>query len=302
VISPGAVVDVVVVTWNTRELTLTSLTSLMTAMPEAGVQLVVHDNGSSDGTAAAIGAAFPDADVEASEENLGFAGGVNRALARTTSPWVLLLNSDAWPEPGAIDELIACAGRHPRAAVVVPKLLRPDGSLEASTWPLPTSRTAASSAIRPLRYVWGHDAERAVGWAVGAAWLIRREALTAIGPLDDSLFMYAEDLDWCWRAHQAGWEVWFTPAAVVRHVGNASGERRFGDERSAAWINNTIRVYRKHRSRVASLVWQQLNAVGARLAQQRAIHADQPELAARWKAQVRQWRQPPHDDRAPSSP
>jgi GT2 family glycosyltransferase len=269
----------------------------MRAAPDGGARLVVHDNASTDGTVAAIRAAFPDADVTAGASNLGFAGGVNRALARTTAPWVLLLNSDAWPEPGAIDELIACAARHPGAAVVAPKLLRPDGALEPSTWPLPSARTAASSALRPLRYVWPHDQERAVGWAVGAAWLVRRDALTAIGRLDDSLFMYAEDLDWCWRAHEAGWEVWFTPDAVVRHVGNASGEQRFGDERAGAWINNSIRVYRKHRSRPAALIWQGLNSIGARLARRRAAHAGKAELAARWQAQVRLWRKPPHDDR-----
>jgi hypothetical protein len=299
---PGALIDVVMVTWNTRELTLSCLTRLMAAPPVGGVRLVVYDNASSDGTADAVQAAFPDAEVVPGDHNLGFAGGVNRALDKTTAPWLLLLNSDAWPEPGAIDELIACAARHPRAALVAPKLLRPGGELEPSTWPLPSLKTAVSSALRPLRYAWDHDEERPVGWAVGAALLIRRDALTAIGGLDDSLFMYAEDLDWCWRAREARWEIWFTPEAVVRHIGNASGERRFGPDRSAAWINNSIRVYRKHRSRPSALIWPRLNSMGARLAHRRAKRAGRPEAAAEWLEQVRLWRAAPRDDREQPSP
>jgi GT2 family glycosyltransferase len=290
-------IDAVVVTWNTRDITLPALTQLAESVPEGLLNLVVQDNGSTDGTVAAVKAAFPAADVEASPRNLGFAAGVNLALRRTTAPWVLLLNSDAWPERGAVERLLECAERHPRAAAVAPRLLRPDGSLEQSTWPFPSLRTAASSALRAGRYAWGHDQERAVDWAVGAALLLRRSALDDIGPLDDSLFMYAEDLDWCWRAHDAGWETWFTPAAVVRHVGNASGALRFGDQRSAAWINNTVRVHRKHASRPTSLIWQAVNAAGAALSARRARRRDQSELARVWRAQARQWLSAPHDDR-----
>jgi GT2 family glycosyltransferase len=211
---------------------------------------------------------------------------------------VLLLNSDAWPEPGAIERLIECAQRHPRAAVVAPRLVRPDGALEQSTWPFPSLRTAASSAVRAGRYVWDHDVERDVDWAVGAVWLLRRAALESVGELDDSLFMYAEDLDWCWRAHDAGWQVWFTPTAVFRHVGNASGSTKFGAGRSAAWINNSIRVHHKHRSLPVTLSWQAVNAAGAMIAAWRARRRDNPDLERIWRAQARQWLRRGRDDRS----
>jgi GT2 family glycosyltransferase len=290
-------VDVVMVTWNTRDLTLSALEHLAAAAPGREVKLIVQDNGSTDGTAAAIAAAFPAADVEAGPTNLGFAAGVNRALQRSDAPWILLLNSDAWPEPGAIDHLVSCAERHPGAAAVAPKLLRPDGGLEQSTWPFPSLRTALSSAIWAGRHVWPHDEERPVDWAVGAALLLRRAALDAVGPLDESLFMYAEDLDWCWRARDAGWQTWFTPAAVVRHVGNASGAQRFGPKRAGAWINNSIRVHRKHFARPHTFGWQAANAAGAAIAASRARRRDDPELARIWQAQVRQWLRRPCDDR-----
>jgi GT2 family glycosyltransferase len=301
VIPPDPLVDVVVVTWNTRELTLRSLTNLMGATTTATVRLLVHDNGSSDETAAAIARAFPDADVVTSPVNLGFAAGVNAAIARSTAPWLLLLNSDAWPEAGAIDSMLAVAQRRPRAAIVAPQLRRPDGGLEHSTWPIPSLRSAVSSALRPTRYVWSHDRETEVGWAVAAAWLVRREAVTAIGPLDERLFMYAEDLDWCWRAREAGWEIWFTPDAVVRHVGNASGEQRFGGGRAGAWINNSIRVYRKRHSAAASLAWQAVNAVGAARSARRARRVGDTALAATWRAQAAAWLRRPSDDTPASS-
>lgn len=295
---PIAPVDVVVVTWNTRDLTLAALQHLAASAPATAINLVIQDNGSTDGTAAEIAAAFPDADVEAGPTNLGFAGGVNQALRRCSAPWVLLLNSDAWPEPGALERLVECAERHPRAAAIAPKLLRPDDTLEHSTWPLPSLRVATAAAWTTGRYVWAHDEERAVDWAVGAALLLRRSALAAVGDFDDSLFMYAEDLDWCWRAHDAGWETWFTPDAVVRHVGNASGAQRYGDRRAAAWINNSVRVHRKHHAWPATAAWQVANAGGAVICAYRSRRAGDAEGTRAWRAQVRPWLRRPHDDRS----
>jgi GT2 family glycosyltransferase len=292
----GIAVDVVVVTWNTREVTLRALDQLAAGAAETSVHLVVHDNGSTDGTPAAIAARHPDCDIETSARNLGFAVGVNRALARTSAPYVLLLNSDAWPEPGAIDRLVACAERRPRAGAVAPKLLRPDGALEPSTWPFPTLRTAVSSALIPGRYVWPHDQERRVDWAVGAALLLRRTAIEAVGPFDESLFMYAEDLDWCWRASLSGWECWFTPDAVVRHVGNASGVQQYGERRSAAWINNSIRVHRKHRPWPATVSWRIANSAGALLAARRERRRGDREKTLAWRSQARSWLRPARVD------
>jgi GT2 family glycosyltransferase len=281
-------VDVAVVTWNTREVTLSALDALEAAAPRT-IRLLVRDNGSTDGTAAAIAQRFPDADLDAGTDNLGFAGGVNSILARSEAPWVLLLNSDAWPEPGAIEAMLACAQRRPRAAAIAPRLLRPDETLEPSTWPFPSLRVAVRSAARPAVYFWPHDREREVDWAVGAALLIRRQALAAIGGLDDSLFMYAEDLDWCWRAHEQGWQIWFTPDAVVRHIGNASGAQKYGARQPAAWIANSIVVYRRRHSEVATRAWQVVNSVGAVLAARRAGRAGDLDRAAHWRSQVKPW-------------
>jgi GT2 family glycosyltransferase len=241
---------------------------------------------------------FPDVGVEEGD-NVGFARGVNALLARSSAPWFVTLNSDAWPEPGALAELVRAAERHPRAAAVAPLLLRPDGALEHSTHPLPSLAVAAvtgfglTSALGReraerlcLHGAWSHDRERQVGWAVGAALLFRRPALDALGGLDESLFMYAEDLEWCWRAHRLGWEIWFTPQAVVRHVGNASGSQRYGADRERVVIANANAVARRHLGPVRAAAWRTLNAVGAARAAAAAGLRHDPAAAYFWRHQI----------------
>jgi hypothetical protein len=286
-------VDVAIVTWNTRETTVKAIETLLAAEPAGVLRVLVRDNASSDGTAEAIAEVYPDVSVDAGKANLGFAGGVNTILARSTAPWVLLLNSDAWPEPGAISRMVECAERHPRAAAVVPLLLRPDGALEPSTWPLPSLGLSMSAALHPTKHLWKHDAERPVEWAVGAAWLLRRSAVEEVGELDDSLFMYAEDVEWCWRAKDAGWEMWFTPDSVVRHIGNASGKQRYGAKQPAAWIANSVKVYRRHHGPVGTRMWQAANAFGAAL-QMARLRGNPGELNL-WRVQLRAWLRPSYN-------
>jgi hypothetical protein len=284
-------IDIAMVTWNTRETTLEALAALRAVAP-AGTRVLVRDNGSADGTAAAITAAYPDVDLDAGEVNLGFAGGVNTILRRSTAPWVMLLNSDAWPEPGAIERMVECAERHPRAGAVTPTLLRPDGTPEVSGWPFPSIRVTLASGRAGYDAFHGHDQEHAVDWAVGAAVLLRRDAVDELGGLDESLFMYAEDLEWCWRAHDAGWETWLAPAAVVRHVGNASGAQRYGAHQPAAWIPNSVIVYRRHHGAVATRLWQLTNAFGALRAGRRARRRHDETRAAHFRVQARAWTRP----------
>ena len=239
-------VDVGVVTWNTAELTSQALRRLVEVDHGCDLRLLVHDNASSDGTPDALSAAVPQAEVVRGQRNLGFARAVNLLLARSDAPWFLALNSDAWPEPGAIGALLRTAESRPRAGAVAARLVRPDGVLEHSTHPFPTVGLALVDALglrarlprrwaerRMLQGAWDHDRPRQVDWAVGAALLLRRQAVAEVGDFDERFFMYVEDLEWCHRAGRHGWETWFEPTAVVRHVGNASGARRFGERRAA---------------------------------------------------------------------
>lgn len=267
-------VDVGVVTWNTRDLTVRALRELLDSDQGCDLRLLVHDNASTDGTPEALREHVPEADVEVGESNVGFAAGVNRILARSDAPWFVTLNSDAWPEPGALRRLVDAAGRHPRAALVAPRLERPDGMLEHSTYPFPSVGVAAFTAVAGQRWwkhrarhlllegAWPHDEEVAVDWAVGAAWLMRRQAIDEVGGLDERFFMYVEDVEWCHRVRQHGWEVWFTPEAIVRHVGNASGAQKFADRRTETHLRNAYVFYRDTHSRSSTATYRLLNLVG----------------------------------------
>ena len=268
-------VDIGVVTWNSRDVTVDALERLLQSDQGCDVRLLVRDTASTDGTPEAIRERGPDAALDAGTENLGFAGGMNRLIARSDAPWFFPLNSDAWPEEHCLATLVRAAEEHPRAAAIAPLLLTPDGTLEHSTHPFPSPRVALMVTIGDtawvrrrgdkffLEGVWMHDRPRPVDWAVGAALLMRREALDEIGPFDERFFMYAEDLEWCWRASRHGWDIRFEPAAVVRHIGNVSGKVRYGDRRRAAYMANTYRFYAREHGWLAMNLFRAINVAGA---------------------------------------
>jgi GT2 family glycosyltransferase len=293
-------VDVGIVTYNTRDVTLRTLERLAD-VSTPNLRVLVHDNASTDDTAAAVRRRFPEVEVSVGGRNLGFAAGMNALLRTAGAPWFLALNSDAWPQPGAIDRLLDAARHHPRAAAVAPRLQRPDGTLEHSTHPFPSLVVAAAGAAgvgqrvgsrwgrrHLLHGAWAHDEPTDVDWAVGAALLLRRTAIEDIGLFDERFFMYAEDLDWCWRAADHGWTIRFEPSAVVTHIGNASGASVYESRRTAAWIRNSALVYRSHHGAWGSRAHQVLEAAGALHAATRgALARDRPRArywldAARW--------------------
>ena len=293
-------VDVGVVTWNSADLSVRALRHLLDTDQGADLRVLVHDNASSDGTVEAIRRHVPEADVVAGDENLGFARAVNLLLARSDAPWFLALNSDAWPEPGAVGTLVASAALRRRAALVVPRLLRPDDSTEHSVHPFPSVAVALVDALdgrrwlpRPVlarRYLegaWTGEHPEAVDWAVGAAWLLRRAAVDELGGLDERFFMYVEDLEWCARAKAHGWQVWFEPGAVVRHVGNVSGQRKFGDGRLALEAAN-LRVHLDESlGPRRSLAYRGLQAVACMREAMRATRRGEATDAGQWRLRAK---------------
>jgi GT2 family glycosyltransferase len=115
---------------------------------------------------------------------------------------------------------------------------------------------------------------------------MRRSAVDEIGGFDESFFMYVEDLEWGHRAQRHGWETWFTPDALVVHVGNASGEKKYGAARSATWIANSYRFYRRHHGALGTAAYRGANAFGAAWATGRALAARDRPRAAFWRAQI----------------
>jgi N-acetylglucosaminyl-diphospho-decaprenol L-rhamnosyltransferase len=242
-------VSVVVVTYNALPWVERALESVR------GQEVVVVDHGSSDGTVALVRERFPDAAV-VEEENRGLAYGWNTGVARTSGRYVLLLNADAWMHEGSLEELVAFAEAHPRAAVVAPQLRNPDGTLQRSVRGFPTlwriateylflRKLAPRSAALNGFYAgdFAHDAPREAEWIMGAVWLVRRAAVDEVGAADDSFFLFSEETDWAYRFRRAGWEVWFDPAAVATHVyGGAHGGRMLAEN-----VRSQLRYLEKHR-------------------------------------------------------
>jgi GT2 family glycosyltransferase len=254
-------VDVVIVSWKVREELLACLRSLA-AEPRVQTRVVVVDNASGDGTVEAVARQSPKVTVLANQVNEGFARAANRGIAAGDAPYVLLLNPDTVVPPGALPALVAELERRPRHALVAPRLLGEDGSPQHSAYDFPSlwiSLLLGSGAQRLLprrlraRWLlegdWDSDVERDVPWVIGACMLVRRSAIAAAGPFDERFFVYAEDMEWCDRLARAGYRIRFLPSVSVTHLGNRSGAQRFGEDRTAAWLANTVDFVRARHGR-----------------------------------------------------
>ena len=214
----------------------------------AGLETVVVDHGSTDGTVDVVRERFP-AVTLVEQENRGLAAGWNRGIRESSAPYVLVLNSDAWLVGDAAERLVRFAEGIPRAAWVAPRLLNPDGSLQPSVRGFPTPWRLATEYLflrklaprsRLLNAFYGggfrHDEIREVEFAKAAAFLIRREAFDEVGPFDEEFFLFSEETDWSYRARKAGWRTLFFPEAEAVHVGGASWRRE-----SAALFREQVR-------------------------------------------------------------
>jgi hypothetical protein len=250
-----ASVAVIVTSWNTRELLAECLASVEGTADPRDVETVVVDNGSSDGSPDMVRAHFPRARLIANRDNLGFARANNQAIAATTTPYVLMLNSDARLHPGALSLLVDRMAAAPRAGLVGAQLCSPHGAFQSSHARFPNLGREAlilSGIGRAVYGPWypsfGPDADpepRIVDWVSGACMLARRAALDAVGGFDEGYFLYGEEMDLCYALRQAGWQVWYEPAAVADHHGAASS-RRIHVTKEARLYSGRMRFFRKH--------------------------------------------------------
>jgi GT2 family glycosyltransferase len=242
-------VTVVVVTWNALPWIGQCLASVQ------GRDVIVVDNGSTDGTVDLVRAQFPHVRV-IEQENRGMGSGNNTGMRAADGRYFFLLNSDAWVVGDGLNELVGFADAHPEAAVVGPRLSNVDGTLQRSVrgeptlWRLATEylfiRKLAprSPRLNPL-YAGGfdHDEVAEADWLFGPALLVRREAVDAVGLFDEDFFMFSEEVDWMTRFRRAGWKVLFFPGAEVVHVGGAS----HGGTLYVENLRGHLRWFDKHR-------------------------------------------------------
>jgi N-acetylglucosaminyl-diphospho-decaprenol L-rhamnosyltransferase len=216
-----------------------ALVACVASLRAEGVsEVTVVDNASSDGSVEALRAADDTVHVVETGTNLGYGAGANRGIDRSGCELVLVSNPDVAVHRGALDALAEVLEADPALAIVGPRILEPDGTRYPSARRFPSLLDAAGHALladlvpsNPFtrRYHMGYlDADEAteVDWVSGACFLARRRALEELHGFDESYFMYAEDVDLCWRARRAGWGVAYVPAASVTHLQGISTARQ----------------------------------------------------------------------------
>ncbi len=248
-------VSVIIVNWNTRDLLERCLTTAQANAGALSLELVVVDNASSDDSVAMTRARFPGARLIANTANVGFARANNQGAAEAHGRYLLLLNSDAFLQPGALEALVQVADAQPRAGLVGAHLRNADGTFQASHTPFPSlgREFLILSGLGRLAYgryfpSRGPDEARgpqSVDYVEGACLLVRPEAYAAVGGLDEGYFMYAEEVDLCYALRRAGWQVWYHPQARVTHLGGASSRNR-RPEREGDLYTSRVRFFRKH--------------------------------------------------------
>jgi len=246
--------DVVVVTYNSVDVIGDLLDSLPPALGALTADVIVVDNGSTDGTADFV-AARGDCKVVRSA-NVGYAGGINRGVREGGSAEaILILNPDVRLSENSIPPLLK-ALHEPNVAIVAPQVRSPEGELEFSLRREPSllnatglSRTgwpALSEHISDTAY---YTRARVVDWALGAVLLISRSCYDLLGGWDESFFLYSEETDFCLRARDLGLLTWYEPGSVAIHIGGASG--RSGRTHSMQMVNR-VRLYRRRHAALGS--------------------------------------------------
>ena len=242
-------VSVVIVTWNCRDYVMRCLESVFT---NYGVDfgIIVRDNGSEDGTVQAIQCAFPTVHLVGDRTNVGFAAANNEAILHAKGEYLLLLNPDTEIPSNAFAELVSVAQRHGNRVVVVPTLLNSDRTVQPSLHSFPTIASIVRDNIVAVKKLLGVVGEyrpnSSVEWAKGACLFVPLALHQVVGDLDERLFMYGEDMDYCWRVHKAGFGIVWAPQIHVIHHGNVSGVQKWGSQRMVKTNQSLIYFWMKH--------------------------------------------------------
>lgn len=246
-------VSILIVNWNTRALVSACLDSVRGTLRDVAHEVIVVDNASGDGSAEWL-RAQPGVVLISNHANVGFAQANNQALARSRGKFALLLNSDAQLHADTVTRLLGVMQRETNAAAVAPMLINADGSFQAgpnddiTLWNETLLMLGLARLFRSGHYP-GYDRNAKSGeydWVGGTCMLMRRAAWEQVGLLDAEYFMYTEEADWCWRARQAAWTIWYEPAARAVHLGGGSSRNASFQMRAALYKSKLI-FFQKHR-------------------------------------------------------
>ncbi|KRE26340.1 hypothetical protein ASG80_03640 [Agromyces sp. Soil535] len=295
--------SVVVVNYNTRDATSACLRSVLQTSPSLDLELIVVDNGSTDGSPEAFRERFPAVTTVEAGENLGFARGVNLGARAATGTWLLLLNPDTLVLPGSLRALLEFADRHPEYGVFGGRTLRPDGTVDPSScwgapslWSLAMFATMLSTAFKRSTVfdpeslgAWDRDSVREVPIITGCLLLIRRAAYEHLGGMDEDYFLYGEDAEFSLRAGRAGLRRVVVPDAVIVH--EVGGSSDAGGEKGCMVMAGKVTHLRKTWSpiRAGLGVRLLLAGVGVRAALEAATRRSRAPWSTVWRRRA-DWR------------
>lgn len=258
-------ITTILVSYNTRHLLDKCLDALRAAQAAiGGGAVVVVDNASRDGSAEHLAAHHPDITLVRLPENVGFGRANNLALPFVHTPYVLLLNTDAFMTPESLQRSLAYLRQHPRCGVLGARLLNHDGSPQPSARRFPTPWNVflmqaglqrwfrASPRIDPAD--WDFDRPQECDWVPGCYCLLRKSVIDEVGLFDPRFFLYAEEVDLCRRVKNAGWQVHYFPDAHVVHLGGESAktDAEIGSSRQIDRLSmeSSLLYFRKHHGRL----------------------------------------------------
>jgi GT2 family glycosyltransferase len=251
--------SVVIVSWNVQEHLCRCLDSLKTGLEqESRYETIVVDNNSADDTVAMLERDFPEVKLIRNQDNVGFARANNQGINLSRGQFILLLNPDTEVKKGSIGALTSFLRSHDRAGIAGPQLLNPDGIPQGSGANLPSLVGSLLGYFRVKKEVTGAyhihaDHPVAVKALVGACLLVRREVIEQVGGFDEDYFMYVEEVDWCYRIGQAGWQIYYVPSATIYHYGGQS-TALVPAKMYLALRKSRILFALKHRSRLEALL------------------------------------------------
>ncbi|MFA5793981.1 MAG: glycosyltransferase family 2 protein [Candidatus Brocadiia bacterium] len=261
-------VSIIVINYNTKDLLLGCLNSVFNKVKTSGCLVTVVDNGSSDGSIEAVRQYYPTAEIIRLERNIGFAGAVNAGLRDRPAKYYFILNSDILLTERSLESLVRFMDANPRAGIITGQLLNQDGSRQHSFDNIPglESELLGKSLLRilaPGRYPSKRQAYSSpieVESVIGAAMMVREEAIKEVGMLDENYFLFLEETDWCRRMTGKGCQVWFVPESGIYHIQGQS-KKKIVVAAKIEYLNSLYKFYRKHHALWIYLVFRLLKPI-----------------------------------------
>lgn len=227
-------VSTIIVSYNTEGLLRECVEKLRSASRGLRVDITFVDNASKDQSVEVIRREFPDCPLIVNVHNVGFGRANNQALPSIKGRYVLLLNTDAFVAPDTLRKTVAYMDAHPECGILGVRLEGRDGELQPccryfpTPWNVFLNRTGLNRLLKNVRMVddmgWAHDTVRSCDWVVGCYYLVRKEVIDQVGLFDPRYFLYCEEVDHCFAAKKAGWDVVFYPHTTVLHIGGESAK------------------------------------------------------------------------------